>query len=180
MILLVDEADSILSTHPGGFFSFFGTGAQGSKSRVNDLLDNTKCSIIWITNRVQQIDASTKRRFTYSIEFSALPPRAIREHTVNKLVPFGLLAATVEEIAYIAESSGLNAASVTFLAEAIAALPKDLLEDSADAKGELLRRVKSIFDANSRLIYRNRSLPQTSAAAYSLQHSTLGRCRQHC
>ncbi len=168
MILLVDEADTILSTHPGGFFALFGTGAQGSKSRVNDLLDNTKCSIIWISNRVRQVDASTKRRFTYSIEFTALPPRAIREHSVNKLTPFGLASDTVEEIASIAARSGLNAASVTFLAEALAALPKDLLADSAEAKGELLRRVKSIFDANSRLITGTVPFRSKTGRAYSL------------
>ena len=168
MILLVDEADSILSTSPGGFFSFFGSAPEGSKSRVNDLLDNTKCSIIWISNRVRQIDASTKRRFTYSIEFTALPPRAIREHTVNKLAPFGLAASTVEEIASIAARSGLNAASVTFLAEAVAALPKDLLADTAEAKGELLRRVKSIFDANSRLITGTVPFRTKTGSAYSV------------
>ena len=119
-------------------------------------------------NRVRQIDASTKRRFTYSIEFTALPPRAIREHTVNKLAPFGLAASTVEEIASIAARSGLNAASVTFLAEAVAALPKNLLADTAEAKGELLRRVKSIFDANSRLITGTVPFRTKTGSAYSV------------
>ncbi|HHU37088.1 MAG TPA: ATP-binding protein, partial [Treponema sp.] len=77
-IILIDEADDLLSTSPSGFFSFFGTGAKSSKSRLNDILDNAKCSIIWIVNRVQQIDASTRRRFSFSVEFNALPPSAIQ------------------------------------------------------------------------------------------------------
>lgn len=168
MILLVDEADNILSTHPGGFFSFFGAKGEGSKSRVNDLLDNTKCSIIWITNRIKQIDASTKRRFTYSIEFGALPPRAIREHCIAKLKPFGLPEGIVDEIASIAARSGLNAASITFLAETIAALPRDSLADTPETRGELLRKIKSLFEANSRLITGSIPFRTKTGTAYSI------------
>ena len=168
-ILLVDEAEPILSTQFASFLSFFGGGGNGhSKGRLNNLLDNAKCPIIWIVNHIGQIDASTKRRFTYSIEFTALPPRAIREHTVNKLAPFGLAASTVEDIATIAARSGLNAASVTFLAESISALPEEMRRDTPEARSELLRRVRALFDSNTRLITGTIPFRAKTGSTYSL------------
>ncbi len=167
-ILLVDEADSILSTQVGGFFSLFASMPDASKGRVNELLDNAQCSIIWISNRVRQIDPSTKRRFTYSIEFTALPPRAIRELALTKLKDFALEGTTVQEIASIAARSGLNAASVSFLADTIASLPKELLADTPYARNALLRRVRSLFDSNTRLITGTTPFRGKTGASYSL------------
>lgn len=153
MILLVDEADMILSTYPGGFFSLFGSsGAQSTKSLVNGILDNAQCPIIWITNRIQQIDASTKRRFTFSLEFTALPPRAIKEQTLAKLSTLTLPSGMDEEIASLAARSGLNAASVSFLVESITAIPQDRVNDSPEYRAMLRERVTSTLAANSRLI----------------------------
>lgn len=151
-ILLIDEADTILGTAPGGFFALFGGGATGSKSRINQLLDGTRCSIIWITNRTRQLDASTRRRFTYSIEFAALSPMAIRELTAAKLAPLGLAPEDAAEIAAIAGRSGLNAASVSFLAQNLASLPPETLTGGTAGREHLLRRVRSLFNANTRLI----------------------------
>lgn len=167
-ILLIDEADSILGTSPAGFFSFFGGGATGSKARVNELLDSIKCSIIWVTNRIQQIDASTRRRFTYSIEFAALSPQAIRELTLAKLAPLGLSAEDVSEIAAIAARSGLNAASVSFLAQNLASLPSETLTGASGNRDALLRRVKSLFNANTRLITGTVPFRVQTAKTYSV------------
>ena len=67
-ILLIDEADAYLNT----FLSFFGSVAKVEKGVMNQLLESHKKSLIWITNRVNAIDKSTCRRFSYSLEFKDL------------------------------------------------------------------------------------------------------------
>ncbi len=62
-IILVDEADDILNTRSHYF------QRKSSKSWINNFLDNARCKIIWITNNSADIEESTMRRFSFSIEF---------------------------------------------------------------------------------------------------------------
>lgn len=63
-ILIVDEADFLLNT-----ISFFFNSGRPEKGWLNDLLDNSKARIIWVTNRTGEMEESTLRRFSYSLQF---------------------------------------------------------------------------------------------------------------
>ena len=63
-IVLIDEADEVLNSCN----SFFYKG-KTNKSFINNLLDSHQKKLIWITNRAGEIDSSTMRRFTFSVEF---------------------------------------------------------------------------------------------------------------
>ena len=64
-LILVDEADDLLnSSRP-----FFFTGEKGQKSWIHDFMDQNKHKIIWVTNRSEYIEASTMRRFAFSLKF---------------------------------------------------------------------------------------------------------------
>lgn len=65
-IILVDEADEILNSSQSFFFR-----SKTNKSWINNLLESHNKKIIWITNRSSEIDRSTMRRFSFSIEFKA-------------------------------------------------------------------------------------------------------------
>ncbi|MBF0473840.1 MAG: ATP-binding protein, partial [Nitrospirae bacterium] len=65
-IILVDEADEILNSSDSGLFR-----GQVNKSWINGFLDNHKKKIIWIANRVSNIDPSTMRRFSFTMEFKS-------------------------------------------------------------------------------------------------------------
>lgn len=67
-VLIIDEADSILNSK---YMSFFNSAHPG-KGWLNDFLDNVSCRIIWISNHSKGIEASTARRFTYSLHFNNL------------------------------------------------------------------------------------------------------------
>jgi SpoVK/Ycf46/Vps4 family AAA+-type ATPase len=61
--VVLDEADRFLDTG----YSF---GRQTiDKAWINELLEHPGVRMIWITNNVGHIDASIKRRFTYSVHF---------------------------------------------------------------------------------------------------------------
>ncbi len=72
-LIVVDEADQMLSGG-NGFFSFFGIeSTHGDKGLLNDVLDAVKTPTIWITNsRARALDPSSRRRFDYSIKFEPL------------------------------------------------------------------------------------------------------------
>lgn len=67
-IIIVDEADSLLNSVP----AFFSIGPVAEKGQVNKLLEESRAFVIWITNRYNGIDDSTKRRFDYSIRFEKM------------------------------------------------------------------------------------------------------------
>ena len=66
-IIVVDEADEMLNTK-----SFFCSSSTIEKGQINRILDDTKNVILWITNRYDNIDESTMRRFDYSVGFEKL------------------------------------------------------------------------------------------------------------
>ena len=63
-ILIADEADFLLNT-----VSPFFDSSRPEKGWLNDLLDNSRARIIWITNKTGSMEESTLRRFNYSLCF---------------------------------------------------------------------------------------------------------------
>jgi len=63
-VVLVDEADEILNTSNSFFFR-----SVTQKSWINTFLDTHGKKIIWIANISDEIDPSTMRRFSFSLEF---------------------------------------------------------------------------------------------------------------
>lgn len=63
-LVLIDEADEILNSYKSLFFE-----SKTNKSWINSFLESHDKKVVWITNRVSEIDASTMRRFAFSIEF---------------------------------------------------------------------------------------------------------------
>ena len=75
-MMMVDEADQILSTGMGGgFFGMFFSGGHNAseKGQVNSMLDSIRVPTVWISNADPDTMAdSVRRRFDYSICFKKL------------------------------------------------------------------------------------------------------------
>lgn len=68
-LIVIDEAESIIRTKT----NVWSCDKRGdNKAWINDLLESTKHKIIWITNSINEIDDSSKRRFSYSLGFKKL------------------------------------------------------------------------------------------------------------
>lgn len=63
-IVLVDEADEVINSYKSLFFE-----SKTNKSWINQFLESHDKKVVWITNRSSEVDASTMRRFSYSMEF---------------------------------------------------------------------------------------------------------------
>jgi len=64
-LIVVDEADNLLNTK----LSWFERGETQDKGWLNHLLEQSGIRMIWIVNSVHGMDASVRRRFSYSLVF---------------------------------------------------------------------------------------------------------------
>jgi len=64
-LIIVDEADNLLNTED----SWFSRGETQDKAWLNKLLEESGARMIWITNRIRNIDDSVIRRFCFSLHF---------------------------------------------------------------------------------------------------------------
>jgi len=101
VLLVFDEAEDAF---PAGrqFLYLAGMGPglrQYSKAWMNNLLESNRAPVVWLTNRIDDMDPAYLRRFTLHIEFRE-PTRAVRrELAARYLAPAGISTATIARVA---------------------------------------------------------------------------------
>jgi SpoVK/Ycf46/Vps4 family AAA+-type ATPase len=85
------------------------SGSVSGKAWVNQILETNPVPVVWVTNRIEQIDPAFRRRFQYHLELKSPPPGA-RE----TLVVRALAGVEVSEgfAARLAERRGLTPAQI--------------------------------------------------------------------
>jgi SpoVK/Ycf46/Vps4 family AAA+-type ATPase len=81
----------------------------GGKAWVNQILETNPVPVLWVTNRIEQIDPAFRRRFQYHLELNAPPPGA-REALIRRALQG--VAAEPAFLAKLAERPGLTPAQV--------------------------------------------------------------------
>ena len=79
-LILVDEADELLNSESSPLHR-----GNVSKGFINDLIEGHNHKVIWITNRISEIDPSTLRRFSHSVEFGKFDTRSRIKVLSNEL-----------------------------------------------------------------------------------------------
>lgn len=116
--LLFDEVEDVfppISTDAAQLIARMDTGdgalsgSVSGKAWVNQILETNPVPVIWITNRIEQIDPAFRRRFQYHLELKSPPPGA-RE----ALIARALVGIAVGEgfVAKLAERKGLTPAQI--------------------------------------------------------------------
>ena len=157
-MMIVDEADQILSTGTGGglFGLFVPRGRNDSeKGQVNSLLDSIRHPTVWISNAGAEVmDDSVRRRFDYSVCFRK-PSHAMRvniwRNNVRKLGLGRLIPdSQIDELAsrYVTSAGGIsmvlkNLKDIAPKPSEVPAILKGLMEPhcelmGADAKDDFL------------------------------------------
>ena len=85
------------------------SGSVSGKAWVNQILETNPVPVVWVTNRIEQIDPAFRRRFQYHLELKSPPPGA-REALVTR----ALVGVDVSEgfAAKLAERKGLTPAQI--------------------------------------------------------------------
>lgn len=117
--LLFDEVEDVfppLSSDTASLLSRLDASAEGGvgnsvsgKAWVNQILETNPVPVIWVTNRIEQIDPAFRRRFQYHLELKSPPPGARMG-----LVARALAEVEVSEgfVAKLAERPGLTPAQI--------------------------------------------------------------------
>ncbi len=116
--LLFDEVEDVfppISNDAAQLMARLDTGDGGTsnsvsgKAWVNQILETNPVPVIWVTNRIEQIDPAFRRRFQYHLELKSPPPGARQA-----LVTRALAGVEVSETfaARLAERRGLTPAQV--------------------------------------------------------------------
>ncbi len=112
IILLIDEADVLLNGFEKGF--------------LNQLLEDMRLPVIWISNSLRLTQRSTMRRFNYSIEFKANSPSMrlrlwesiVEKHDAKTLFPAERMKFLAEKYEAAPGGIELAVANETMLAKA--------------------------------------------------------------
>jgi SpoVK/Ycf46/Vps4 family AAA+-type ATPase len=116
--LLFDEVEDVfppISTDTAQLMARLDTGegtVSGSvsgKAWVNQILETNPVPVIWVTNRIEQIDPAFRRRFQYHLELTSPPPGA-REAIVARALEG--VSVSQELVARLAGRQGLTPAQI--------------------------------------------------------------------
>lgn len=141
-VIVVDEADSILQTVE---LSFFGPVPSSTKGAVNKMLEHNKDKVIYIINHQSLIDQSTRRRFTFSIKFEAMPKSMLHSIALSKLGPTEISQNAKQELAGLLDKYHLTGASVDNLVKVV--------EGTSYKDDEtLLEKAKILMEENAALL----------------------------
>ncbi|MGY4831303.1 ATP-binding protein [Sphaerotilaceae bacterium SBD11-9] len=116
--LLFDEVEDVfppISTDAAQLMARLDTsdgapsGSVSGKAWVNQILETNPVPVIWVTNRIEQIDPAFRRRFQYHLELKSPPPGA-REALVTRALDG--IAVSPGFAQQLAERKGLTPAQV--------------------------------------------------------------------
>jgi SpoVK/Ycf46/Vps4 family AAA+-type ATPase len=166
--LLFDEVEDVfppLSSDTASLLNRLDASAEGGvgnsvsgKAWVNQILETNPVPVIWVTNRIEQIDPAFRRRFQYHLELKSPPPGARQG-----LVARALADVAVSEgfIAKLAERPGLTPAQIR------TAVRFAQLAGGADAAEQLIER--QLLNADKALGRDDISLARPCVTRYALE-----------
>ncbi len=149
-VLIVDEADTLLKTTCNSFFSY--ETSSTSKGVVNKMLDQSNNKVIWIVNRVNQIEDSTRRRFTFSYKFETMSSELLRTIAQTKLQQTKLSGNARQQILEMLGLYNITGASVDNIVKTINSFTSS--EQNYNEQ-ELIRNTEIVLRENSLLLNGN-------------------------
>lgn len=149
-IIVIDECDGIINVNDG--FWKCEDGDKDNKAWINDLLENSDQNFIWISNRINGVDESTKRRFSYSIEFLNLGPSQRVKVWENQIASASIDFVDREMIESFAKKYQVNAGGIALALKDVASMK------SLRTKKEKIEVLQSILAQHQSFVFGNNKL----------------------
>lgn len=157
-VFIIDEADTLLHTGRGNSSSEK-SGVSLRKGTINKLLEANRNKVIWIVNYTEQIDESTRRRFSFSCHFNELTSEQLRSIARNKLNTLSIETETKEKMLDMFNRYHLTGASVENIAKVVECMPDATTKD-------MLRKVDMVMKENAALLDGPATVRSTVSTAY--------------
>lgn len=163
-IIIVDEAESVLSTRMS-LFDFFTAGgtSNNKKGTVNTMLENSANKVIWILNYTSPLDESTLRRFTYSIRFKEMSRNILKSIADTKLDTLPMSPGLRSQLVELCGKYHVTCASVDNVVNTVKGM--DLSSGSEKA---VVKDVEQVLEANSTLLYGKTKMREKVRDSYDL------------
>ena len=163
-VIIVDEAESMLSTRMNFFEMLMGGAASnGKKGTVNTMLENSVNKVIWILNYTEPLDESTLRRFTYSIRFREMSRAMLRNIADSKLNKINMSKSLHTELVDLCGKYHVTGASVDNMVKTVRGM------DLSSAGEELVvSDVQKVLEANSTLLFGKKRMREKVKDSYDL------------
>lgn len=164
-VIIVDEAESVLSTGTSFFSMFFGAdeGSSSKKGTVNTMMENSRNKVIWILNYTNPLDESTLRRFTYSIHFNEMTSIMLKNIADTKLNKIRMSSDLHKELVDLCGKYRVTGASVDNMVKTVKGM--DL---KAENKERVISDVRKVLEANSTLLYGKPKMREKVKDSYDL------------
>lgn len=162
-VIVVDEADKLLATVSQQ--TIFGSIPSEQKGPINKMLEDSKNQIIWITNYTNQMDESTKRRFTFSLEFNPMPEKTLRKITESKIADIEMSEKMRGEITDLCSKYKVTGASIENVKKMILSVNESEKNASEEEK---LSEIKSILVSNSTLLNGKAKMRENQCKNYDM------------
>lgn len=163
-VIIVDEAESMLSTRMNFFEMLMGgASSNGKKGTVNTMLENSVNKVIWILNYTDPLDESTLRRFTYSIRFREMSRTMLRNIADSKLNKIKMSENLHRELVDLCGKYHVTGASVDNMVKTVQGM------DLSSAGEELVvSDVQKVLEANSTLLFGKKRMREKVQDSYDL------------
>lgn len=165
-VIIVDEAESVLSTGSLDFFSMLmGKGGSSSirKGTVNTMLENSENKVIWILNYTDPLDESTLRRFTYSIRFNEMTGTMLKNIADSKLNKINMKESLHSQLVELCGKYRVTGASVDNMVKTIKGMDLNQASES-----RVISDVTKVLEANSALIFGKSKMREVVGDTYDL------------
>jgi SpoVK/Ycf46/Vps4 family AAA+-type ATPase len=159
-LLVFDEAEDVLA-RPS---VFAGSAAHTHKGWFNQLLENNRLPVLWVSNSIGDLDPAFARRFDVVVEMP-VPPRAQRRRMIEKEADRLLSPATIERLA---DCPDLAPAVITRSCRVIRGIARKLPSGQRDAA--LGRLITNTLRAQGHRNPLTNGIQPLDPATYDLAH----------
>jgi len=148
-ILVIDEADSFLN------HSLFGSD-NVEKGWINNLLDNCKHKIIWISNTIKNVDLSVLRRYTYNVEFKQFNNKQKYQVLESQLKSYGLTHfIDNNKIEILSRDYAVNAGQISSAIKAVSSIYQSAQINNSD---NFTNTIREFLSSHEKLSERENSI----------------------
>ncbi len=160
-ILVIDECDRLLSSYGDGHLQTI----DFNKAWINSFLENSKLKSIWITNHLDDVVESTRRRFSYSISFPKLNFKQRLSVFKNQVELQNIDILEDKDIEELANQFDINAGGIALALRDL----RDAKPQAQQSRESFKAYLHQILKEHQQLLYGQNKFYVTANRHYSLE-----------